>query len=57
VVGDLLVTPNHRGRRIGKLLLDEIGKDYPHLKTYVMSDVDAYYEKQGYCRVGSIFEL
>jgi len=34
-----------------------ISKDYPDQNVYVMSDVDEYYEKQGFRREGSIFEV
>jgi len=30
---------------------------WPDHKIYVMSDVDEYYEKQGYRREGSIYEV
>jgi hypothetical protein len=34
-----------------------IYQDYPNHTVYVMSDVDGYYQKQGYIREGSIFEV
>ncbi|MDD4170101.1 MAG: GNAT family N-acetyltransferase [Desulfotomaculaceae bacterium] len=56
-VCDLLVMPEHRGKNIGRRLLEYIYKDYPEQIVYVMSGVDEYYKKQGYRREGSIFEV
>jgi ribosomal protein S18 acetylase RimI-like enzyme len=56
-VCDLLVKPEYRGKNIGKKLMECIYKDYPDRIVYVMSDVDEYYEKQGFRREGSIFEV
>lgn len=56
-VCDLLVKPTFRGRKIGRKLLDCIYVDYPNHIVYVMSDVDEYYEKQGFKREGSIYEV
>ena len=54
---DLLVMREHRGKNIGKKLMDRICQDWPDHKIYVMSDVDEYYEKQGYRREGSIYKV
>lgn len=54
---DLLVRKSHRGHNIGRKLIDFVCKEYPEDTVYVMSDVDQYYEKQGYRREGSIFEV
>jgi GNAT superfamily N-acetyltransferase len=56
-VCDLLVMPAYRGKAIGIKLMECIYKDYPNQTVYVMSDVDGYYEKVGYKRIGSIFEV
>ena len=56
-VCDLLVLPEYRGQNIGRNLMECIYADYPDYIVFVMSDVDAYYEKQGYRREGSIFEV
>jgi ribosomal protein S18 acetylase RimI-like enzyme len=55
-VYDLLVRRTHRGREIGRLLIERLSKDFPEQPTYVMSDVDPYYEKLGYQKIGTIFE-
>ena len=52
---DLLVRKTHRGRQIGKSLMERVCQDFPDQPVYVMSDVDPYYEKLGYRREGSIF--
>lgn len=56
-VYDLLVHPGYRGRKIGQSLLNQI-QNFDALQiVYVMSDVDTYYQKLGYERIGSIFSL
>lgn len=56
-VCDLLVAPARRGLGLGNRLMQCIYRDYPGHVVYVMSDVDPYYEKQGYRREGSVFEV
>lgn len=57
-VCDLLVTKKHRGKSIGRKLMECIYNDYPDIMSvYVMSDVDEYYKKQGYGKAGSVFEV
>ncbi len=56
-VYDLLVGKPFRGREIGKLLIEQIGVDYPDQTAYVMSDADPYYHKLGYERIGSVFQI
>jgi ribosomal protein S18 acetylase RimI-like enzyme len=52
---DLLVKKCHRGKQLGRKLMEKVSKDYPSQTVYVMSDVDAYYKKLGYEKAGSIF--
>jgi len=54
---DLLVDKAHRGHKVGALLAEAVCKAYPGKPVYVMSDVDIYYEKQGYEKIGSIFSI
>lgn len=54
-VYDLLVDKDHRGMEYGRLLLEQICRDFPDDTVYVMSDVDQYYTKLGYQKEGSIF--
>ncbi|MDX9691693.1 MAG: GNAT family N-acetyltransferase [Acholeplasmataceae bacterium] len=54
---DLLVHKNHRGHAYGKKLISYVKALYPHFDCYVMSDVDPYYEKLNYEKVGSIFKI
>ncbi len=54
---DLLVRHDKRGHQYGKMLMDHVRSEFPHLTVYVMSDVDPYYQKQGYEKIGSIFEV
>jgi GNAT superfamily N-acetyltransferase len=53
-VYDLLVRKDNRGHGYGKALIDHVRSLYQPV--YVMSDVDAYYEKIGMTKIGSIFE-
>ena len=56
-VCDLLVSPAFRGKDIGRKLMECIYKDYPNQIVFVMSDVDGYYQKLDYMRIGSIFKV
>ena len=57
IILDLLVRKTHRGKQIGRMLIEQIVKDFPNQKTYVMSGVDPYYQKLGYHKEGSIFKV
>jgi len=54
-VYDLLVRKSQRGQNLGRALMDAAADAFPNETVYVMSDVDPYYEKQGFVREGSIF--
>lgn len=54
-VYDLLVRRSCRGRSIGKMLMENVGRDFPGQAVHVMSGVDPYYEKLGYHKEGSIY--
>jgi GNAT superfamily N-acetyltransferase len=54
---DLLVHKEKRGMNLGKKLMECILQDYPEYETYVMSDVDGYYEKLGIRKEGSIYRV
>ena len=56
-VYELIVKKSKRGKNIGRALMDKVCAVFPSDTIYVMSDVDAYYEKQGYKKIGSIFEV
>ena len=56
-VYDLLVRKSCRGKGIGKRLMERVCADYPNQPVYVMSDAGPYYEKLGYPRIRSIFEV
>ena len=57
-VFDLLVTPKHRGKNIGRQLMECIYNDYPNIMAvFVTSGVDEYYKKQGYKIEGTVFEV
>ena len=57
VVYDLLVRKQSWGRQIGRALMSHVAASFPDVPVYVMSDVDSYYEKQGYRRIGSVFQV
>lgn len=54
---DLLVDKEFRGHSIGRELMECLCDKFPDMDTYVMSDVDDYYEKLCYKREGSIFKV
>lgn len=54
---DLLVDQKYRSNGYGKMLIAYIKKQYEHLEVYVMSDVDLYYDKLKYKKIGSIFKI
>ena len=54
-VYDLLVRGPHRGRHLGRALMERARADFAGQTVYVMSDGDPYYEKLGYRREGSTF--
>lgn len=56
-VYDLLVRQDKRGNKLGLLLIEKVKNDYPEQSIYIMSDVDEYYIKCGYKKIGSIFEV
>ncbi len=56
-VYDLLVRRDKRGKACGRLLMERVRRNFPGQTVYVMSGVDGYYEKLGYRREGSIFEV
>lgn len=51
------VLPKHRNQSIGRTLLAQVKTDFSNLAVYTLSDEDAYYEKIGYKKIGSVFEL
>ena len=56
-VYDLLVDSNHQGKGYGGMLIAQACKGFPDSTVYAMSDVDPYYVKQGYERIGSVFKV
>jgi ribosomal protein S18 acetylase RimI-like enzyme len=56
-ISELYVVPEWRNRMIGRSLVAQVKVDFVHLTVYALSDEDAYYEKLGYKRIGSVFEI
>ena len=56
-ISELYVTPKWRNQKIGLSLLDRVKLDFSNLTVYALSDENAYYEKIGYKKIGSVFEL
>lgn len=54
---ELYVAPQFRGSGLGSELLARVKQENPNQNVYVLSDEDAFYEKLGYRRVGSVFQL
>jgi len=49
-IQDLLVCKYNRGNSYGKMLIEQVCKDFTST-VYVLSDVDKYYKKQGYNKI------
>ena len=56
-ISELYVIPKWRNQKIGRSLLERVKTDFSELAVYALSDEDAYYEKIGYKKIGSVFEL
>ncbi len=56
-VSELYVLPKCRNRKVGQSLLEQVKLDFSDLTVYALSDEDAYYEKIGFKKIGSVFEL
>ena len=56
-ISELYVLPGYRNQKIGRSMLKQVKVDYSSLTVYALSDEDAYYEKIGYKKIGSVFEL
>lgn len=56
-ISELYVIPKWRNRKIGRSLLERVKIDFSSLAVYALSDEDAYYEKIGFKKTGSVFEL
>lgn len=54
---ELYVVPGWRNRTIGRSLLSRVKMDFNRLTVYALSDEDAYYEKLGHKKSGSLFEI
>ena len=56
-ISELFVVPKWRNRTIGRTLIAKVKTDFRYLTVYALSDEDAYYEKLGYRRVGSVYGI
>ena len=56
-ISELYVVLKRRNRKIGRSLLKQVKDDFSDLTVYALSDEDAYYEKIGFKKIGSVFEL
>lgn len=56
-ISELFVVPEWRNRAIGRALIAKVKVDFRRLTVYALSDEDAYYEKLGYGKVGSVYEI
>jgi len=57
LICDLLVSKDKRGNHYGLKLIQSIQSHFPNREIYVMSDVDPYYNKEGFKKIGSIFKI
>jgi ribosomal protein S18 acetylase RimI-like enzyme len=56
-ISELYIAPRYRGNGYGAALLGQVKQAHPNQDVYVFSDEDLYYEKLGYKRVGSVYQL
>lgn len=56
-VSELYVAPTHRDRGLGRQLLARLKQAHAAEAVYLLSDEDAYHEKLGFARVGSVYRL
>lgn len=56
-ISELLVKPAYRNQKIGQKLIEEVKINNSTLTVYALSDEDRYYEKKGYKKIGSVFEI
>ena len=56
-ISELFVVPEMRNRKIGRTLISKLRSDFSNLTVYALSDEDIYYEKLGYNKVGSVYEI
>ena len=54
---DLLVDKKQRGKEYGRFLMEQVCIDFPNDIVYVTSGVDPYYEKLGYEKEGTIYQI
>lgn len=54
-VYDLLVDKSHRGKEYGRMLMEQVCKDFEGNEVYVLGDNYPYYEKLGYAVEGTIY--
>ena len=56
-ISELFVVPEMRNRKIGRALITKLKFDYSNFSVYALSDEDLYYEKLGYKKAGSVYEI
>lgn len=56
-ISELFVRPEYRNRKIAQKLIEEVKANNSSITIYALSDEDLFYEKKGYKRVGSVFEV
>lgn len=56
-ISELFVVPEMRNRKYGRTLISTLKNDFSELTIYALSDEDIYYEKIGYKKAGSVFEV
>lgn len=56
-ISELYVRQEWRNKGVGEALVETFRERFPTLRVYALSDEDAYYEKKGYERRGSVFQI
>ena len=56
-ISELYVKQKYRNNLVGQRLIEKIKEKYSRVTVYALSDEDLFYEKKGYNKIGSVFEI
>lgn len=56
-ISELYVKPKYRKKKIAQQLIESLKERYKDILVYILSDEDLFYEKKGFTKAGSIFNV
>lgn len=56
-ISELFVKPKYRNNKLGEQLILKVKENYDPITVYALSDEDQFYEKKGFKKIGSVFEI